>query len=407
VPLLHTYLSATPPCLEYEYVAGGELTAVIQDLHGRGQMTPTAASRLLLRLAEIVGYAHRLSPPIVHRDLKPANVLVQQIPDGEFVLRVADFGIGGIAADRALQQSSRETPRGQALTALRGACTPLYASPEQRRGLPPDPRDDVHALGVIWYQLLTGDLNAEAPRGLQWYKELREAGMSEGLLNLLASCVESRAANRPADALCVAEALAKELRVELLPASRPAPVPAPPRGVPTPVSRQSGGRDSPFASPPAPADAAPRVAGGDANSHTGQLREALFLDRMKRLLRRHAEAATPVSIGLVVCGALVVGGLVGGGIGAWIASGAGGGYGELFTLGFLLGVVAFIYLFWWIGKVRRRGRELLLRERIQAIAHEHPQEVGRWGGVDVLRDARSVREVVHLLERKTGGGGPP
>src|SRR5207253_11235524 len=41
-------------------------------------------------------------------------------------------------------------------TSLRGAHTPIYASPQQVRGEAPDPRDDVHALGVIWYQLLTG-----------------------------------------------------------------------------------------------------------------------------------------------------------------------------------------------------------------------------------------------------------
>ena len=59
---------------------------------------------------------------------------------------------------------------------LRGAHTPLYASPQQRDGQPPDPRDDVHALGVIWYQLLTGDLGSGAPTGL-WTDDLEEQGV--------------------------------------------------------------------------------------------------------------------------------------------------------------------------------------------------------------------------------------
>src|SRR5207302_11202525 len=75
-------------------------------------------------------------------------------------LFVADFGIGGLAAQQVLhEQASRQTAPIQNLpTAIRGAYTPLYASPQQIQGVPPDPRDDVHALGAIWYQLVTGDL---------------------------------------------------------------------------------------------------------------------------------------------------------------------------------------------------------------------------------------------------------
>ena len=58
-----------------------------------------------------VRYAHRLTPPIVHRDLKPANILVQPRPDGKVELRVADFGIGGIAAKlRASTRRNRMRP---------------------------------------------------------------------------------------------------------------------------------------------------------------------------------------------------------------------------------------------------------------------------------------------------------
>jgi eukaryotic-like serine/threonine-protein kinase len=400
VPLLHTYLSATPPCLEYEYVAGGELTAVIQGLHGQGQLTPVAASRLLLRLARIVGHAHRLSPPIVHRDLKPANVLVQRAPDGQLLLRVADFGIGGIAADRALQQSSRETTRGQALTALRGACTPLYASPEQRRGERPDPRDDVHALGVIWYQLLTGDLNAEAPRGLQWYKELRERGMSEGLLNLLASCVESRAANRPADAFVVAEALARELPAEAVPASQPvAPPPQPvpvtvlPRVVPASSPQQPGPRVGSASFPAAAAPLDLRMPGLDDTSRGSRVRQGIFLTRVKHLLELHTAAArtwTPLPFlgGVLVFVALVL----------LFQAGPDNNWGLVLAI---LGSALFTWLFWWIGKVRRIGRRRLVQEMIQALVRQHPQEVERWGGGAVLRDVLAVRELIRLLERET------
>jgi serine/threonine protein kinase len=120
-------------------------------------------------LATIVGYAHRLNPPIVHRDLKPANILLQTTMEGgrrSARLRVGDFGIGGVAAGEALRRTQAGSTGADFLpTALRGACTPLYASPQQKRGeLPLDPRDDVYSLGVIWFQMLTGDLT-EGPGG--------------------------------------------------------------------------------------------------------------------------------------------------------------------------------------------------------------------------------------------------
>ena len=55
-------------------------------------------------------------------------------------------------------------------------------------GNDPDPRDDVFALGVIWYQLMLRDLSKGAPTGLGWDKKLRSMGLSEGLIQLLGGC---------------------------------------------------------------------------------------------------------------------------------------------------------------------------------------------------------------------------
>jgi hypothetical protein len=173
----------------------------------------------MLDLAEIVGHAHRLEPPIVHRDLKPANILVQRAADGRPALRITDFGIGGLAAGRAIEQTRLDSGRGQLqATALRGAHTPLYASPQQKRGEPPDVRDDVHALGVIWYQLLTGDPAAGRPGGTRWPRRLQERGVAPAMIELLGACVEDGADDRPGDAAVLAAELAA-----LLGESRPAP----------------------------------------------------------------------------------------------------------------------------------------------------------------------------------------
>ncbi len=88
-------------------------------------------TELIGQLAEIVGFAHRLSPPIVHRDLKTANILVSQLADGTLQLKVADFGIGGIAASQTLKDA-QPRPTSYVTTMAKGTCTPLYASPQQQ-----------------------------------------------------------------------------------------------------------------------------------------------------------------------------------------------------------------------------------------------------------------------------------
>jgi tetratricopeptide (TPR) repeat protein len=213
IALQHTYLSAETPCLEYEFVGGGDLAGLIQKWQ-RSTPRPGAVevSRTLCELARVVGFAHSQEPPIVHRDLKPANVLRHASGEGPGRLKVADFGIGGVATRQAIAQQTRGTTRGLFLhSALRGSCTPLYASPQQMRGEGPDPRDDVYALGVIWYQMLTGDLTAGRPGGTRWQKRLAEQGVPAGLVELLGECFEDDPQDRVADAGALAERLAKQL----------------------------------------------------------------------------------------------------------------------------------------------------------------------------------------------------
>jgi len=105
--------------------------------------------RLFRAVCEAVQYAHQHA--VIHRDLKPSNILVK--PDG--TVRLLDFGI-------AKQLESFEThagPKGsdQTMTGLR-LMTPAYAAPEQIRGDGIGIHTDVYSLGVILYELLTGEL---------------------------------------------------------------------------------------------------------------------------------------------------------------------------------------------------------------------------------------------------------
>ena len=223
VKLLHTYLNAEPPCLEYEYVPGGDLAEVIHELHqppnGLGPRLIENVVDLILQIAKAVSFAHHLTPAVVHRDLKPSNVLVQRSARGKITLRVSDFGIGGVVARQAMtkhdggSESQSATEAQKQVEAARGTFTPNYASPQQAQGAAPDPADDVYSIGVIWYQCLVGDLSKGPPTGSRWRQRLLDNGMAPAMVELLGSCIEQEMADRPANAGVLANQLAVLLKV--------------------------------------------------------------------------------------------------------------------------------------------------------------------------------------------------
>ncbi len=228
VQLRNTYLSADPPFVEYEYIAGGDLVSILaqwHDLAPRQRVEWTA--QLIHHLAGIIGFAHCLRPKaIIHRDLKPANVLVQATSAGKFSIKVADFGIGGVMAEHAISGMTRRNSRGVFLTeVLRGTYTPIYASPEQQRGLDPDPRDDVFSLGMIWLHLLTGDLMLQ-PIG-NWGRAITHLPMPDAMTDLLNRCLEGRAEWRLENAAVLEEELGVLLGVKKQSATVPTPQPPP------------------------------------------------------------------------------------------------------------------------------------------------------------------------------------
>jgi serine/threonine-protein kinase len=123
-----------------EYVEGVPLTEYCS-VH---QCSVEAKLQLFRSVCEAVQYAH--SEAVIHRDLKPSNILVKQ--DG--TIRLLDFGI-------AKQLESLESPVNQTMTGLR-LMTPAYAAPEQIRGDRVGIHTDVYSLGVILFELLTGEL---------------------------------------------------------------------------------------------------------------------------------------------------------------------------------------------------------------------------------------------------------
>jgi eukaryotic-like serine/threonine-protein kinase len=120
----------------------------INDYCDKNSLSPRQRLELFLTVCQAVQHAHHKG--IIHRDLKPSNVLVT-LHDGSPVVKVIDFGIA-----KALGQQLTDKTLYTGFAQMIG--TPLYMSPEQAEmsGLDVDTRSDVYSLGVLLYELLTG-----------------------------------------------------------------------------------------------------------------------------------------------------------------------------------------------------------------------------------------------------------
>jgi serine/threonine protein kinase/tetratricopeptide (TPR) repeat protein len=108
------------------------------------------AVSLMLQVAAAVSAAHDAG--VIHRDLKPGNIFVVQRPQAPYIVKVLDFGIAKLAVDDTGEVNPLDTLTGTGVM----IGTPRYMSPEQCDGVPLTPASDVYSLGVILYEMLTG-----------------------------------------------------------------------------------------------------------------------------------------------------------------------------------------------------------------------------------------------------------
>jgi serine/threonine protein kinase len=386
-------LDHATPYLVYEYVAGGDLTNYLGSKHvelGR-PLNPTEVIGIVAQIAQGLAFAHKVG--LVHRDVKPTNILA----DGE-ILKLADFGLGGLAARRAAQRSQIGATTidllsfAEQASLFRGAGTPLYMAPEQRRGEVPDPKHDLFSLGVLWFQLLIGDITRELHPG--WAKELAvRFAVPQSHIALIDRCV-GWLEERPKDASELLQ-LMKEVP------TRPEPPPLPTRDI-TPMA--------------APSETLELMVPRTPSS--GAARDKIRKPRLLELLRDlYAAATRPTVVSrrlflwLIVGVYLVVG--LGSGLIAAAQQKRSYGYGYTgqseFSLAGILAIafgvpfafiIPFAGILQFVVPIVLRWRKRSARGQALAIlAKEFPAEVEAWGGIDELQSPVVIEAVIQQVEQ--------
>ncbi|BET21523.1 Stk1 family PASTA domain-containing Ser/Thr kinase [Solobacterium moorei] len=129
-----------------EYVDGKTLKKVIRD---RAPLLNLEAVDTMKQLTSAVAEAHKRG--IIHRDIKPQNVIVKS--DGS--LKILDFGIATAKGSAQLTQANN----------VMGSVH--YLAPELAKGEPASPQSDIYALGIVFYEMLTGDVPFKADQAIQ------------------------------------------------------------------------------------------------------------------------------------------------------------------------------------------------------------------------------------------------
>jgi serine/threonine protein kinase len=134
--------------------ADGDITYIVMELvrgttlrhysSERGPLAPWLVVGIALQITDALLHAHNAG--IIHRDIKPANILLCEEGNPVPRVKVTDFGIA-----KAAERSGLDLTRTGMVVG-----TPRYLSPEQVKGVEPDARADLYALGVVMFEMLTG-----------------------------------------------------------------------------------------------------------------------------------------------------------------------------------------------------------------------------------------------------------
>ena len=135
-----------------EFVDGVNLRQLLSN----SRVSPREALAIVPQICEALQFAH--DSGIVHRDIKPENILL----DKKGLVKIADFGVAKMIAEsltEAAEKSTAASASGELTEAGSTLGTPQYMAPEQlKNSAEVDHRADIYSLGVVFYQMLTGEL---------------------------------------------------------------------------------------------------------------------------------------------------------------------------------------------------------------------------------------------------------
>ena len=186
-----TYFDEPPFYIVMRYVDGSDLPAWCEAQGGIEKVPLAARLEIVAQVAEALQAAH--DSGVIHRDVKPSNILVGGSGDADIHVHLTDFGIGQVISEEALAGVTRAGFTQTITDSASRSGTLLYMAPELFAEKPASIRSDIYALGVVLYQVLTGDFTR--PVTTDWAKQITDPLLREDLQQCFAGDVQERFAS--------------------------------------------------------------------------------------------------------------------------------------------------------------------------------------------------------------------
>jgi WD40 repeat protein/serine/threonine protein kinase/class 3 adenylate cyclase len=190
VGIQDVFFDEPPFYIMMEYADGEDLVKWVAKQGGVDKVLVAARMEIVAQVADALQAAHDAG--IIHRDIKPSNIIVSGSFPGVLRVKLTDFGIGQVISQDVL---ARVTQMGftQTISGSSDTGTPMYMAPELLAGKPASVQSDIYSLGVVYYQLLAGDL--ARPSTMDWARDVENPLMREDLAKCLAGNPQERFAN--------------------------------------------------------------------------------------------------------------------------------------------------------------------------------------------------------------------